>query len=170
MEFMEIVRDRFSCKKFNGRAIKREELDIILEAGRLAPTAKNLQEQKIYVVESKEGLEKIDELTPCRYNAPIVVIVAYDKNNTYIYPGEKYNSGIEDAAIVLTHMTLAAKSVGVDSCIVNFFDPDKAREVFDLPENEEIIALLDLGYPAEDAKPLPNHEKRKSIEETVKFL
>lgn len=170
MEFMEIVKERYSCKKYNGESIKREELNTILEAGRLAPTAKNLQEQKIYVVESKEGLEKIDSITPCRYNAPTVLIVAYDKNNTFTYPGEKMNSGVEDATIVLTHMTLASKSVGVDSCIVNFFNPDKAKELFELPENEEIIAFLDLGYKAEDAKPLPNHDKRKPLEETVKFI
>lgn len=170
MEFMEIVKSRYSCKKYNGETIKREQIDTILEAGRFAPTAKNLQEQKIYVVESEEGLKKIDELTPCRYNAPTVIIVAYDKDNTFLYPGEKYNSGVEDATIVLTHMTLAAKSVGVDSCIVNFFDPDKAREIFDLPGNQEIIALLDLGYPAKDGLPLSNHDKRKPIEETVKFI
>ena len=63
--------------------------------------------------------------TPCRYGAPICLVVAYDKNHTFTYPGERMNSGIEDAAIVATHLLLGAANAGVDSCWVNFFDPDK---------------------------------------------
>ena len=61
-------------------------------------------------------------------------------------------------------------SVGVDSCWVNFFDPDKMAEAFQLPENEEILTCLALGYPAEGAGPLANHNSRKPIEETVTYL
>ncbi len=69
-----------------------------------------------------------------------------------------------------THMILCAKSVGVDSCWVNFFDPDKMAEAFQLPANEEILTCLALGYPAEGAGPLANHNSRKPIEETVTYL
>lgn len=116
MDFLEIARSRYSCKKFDSRQIEKEQLNTILEAGRLAPTAKNLQEQRVYVVQSAEGLSKIDTLTPCRYGAPTVIIMAFDKNNVFTYPGQKYDSGIEDATIVATHMLLAAKSAGVESC------------------------------------------------------
>ena len=112
----------------------------------------------------------MDALTPCRYGAPTVLIVAFDKNNVFTYPGQKYDSGIEDATIVATHMLLAAKSVGVDSCWVNFFDPDKVSEAFGLPENEEILCCIALGYAAEGAEPLPNHSNRKPIGETVTFV
>ena len=54
MEFKEVVKNRYSCKKFDGRNITKEQLDAILEAGRLAPTAKNLQEQHVYVAQSEE--------------------------------------------------------------------------------------------------------------------
>lgn len=87
MEFSEVIKNRYSCKKFDSRQIEKEQLDQILEAGRLAPTAKNLQEQRIYVVQSPEGLEKIDKITPCRYGAPTVLAVAFDKNNVFVYPG-----------------------------------------------------------------------------------
>lgn len=99
-----------------------------------------------------------------------MLIVAFDKNNVFTYPGQKYDSGIEDASIVTTHMMLCAKSVGVDSCWVNFFDPDKMAEAFQLPENEEILTCLALGYAAEGTKPLANHNSRKPIEETVTYL
>ena len=92
MEFMDIVKNRYSCKKFDGRKVEAEKLAVILEAGRLAPTAKNLQEQHIYVVQSEELFEKLDKETPCRYNAGTVLVVAFDKNNVFTYPGEKRDS------------------------------------------------------------------------------
>ena len=170
MEFKEVVKKRYSCKKFSDKCVEPEKLEAILAAGRLAPTAKNLQEQHIYVVQTEEVLAKIDALTPCRYNAPIVLVVAFDKNNVFIYPGEKRDSGVEDATIVATHMILAAEDEGLDSCWVNFFDPDKAAEALELPENEEVLMLMDLGYAAEGSGPLANHDSRKPLTETVTYL
>ena len=60
MEFTDVIRDRYSCKSYDGRKVEPEKLERILEAGRLAPTAKNLQEQHIYVIQSDDGLAKID--------------------------------------------------------------------------------------------------------------
>lgn len=172
MTYQELVHNRYSCKRYDAnKQISKEQLDAILEAGRVAPTAKNLQEQKIYVVQSAEKLAKIDEFTPCRYNAPTCLVVAYDKDNVFVYPGEKRNSGIEDASIVATHMLLAAESVGVNSCWVNFFDPDKMHDGLGLPENEEILMILDLGLADEQlGGALPNHFNRKDISETVVYM
>lgn len=170
MNFLELAKKRYSCKKYSDRQITKEELDVILEAGRVAPTAKNLQEQHIYVVQSADKLAIIDDATPCRYGAPTVLVVAYDKNNVFTYPGNKSASGAEDATIVATHLMLAAASVGVDSCWLNFFNPEELAKALNLPENEEIVMLLDLGYAAEGAAPLANHASRKPIEETVTYL
>ncbi len=170
MEFMEVVKERYSCRSYDGRPVEPEKLAEILEAGRLAPTAKNLQEQRIYVVESPDGLAKIDTLTRCRYNAGTVLIVAFDKNNVFTYPGGKRDSGIEDASIITTHMMLAAKSVGVDSTWLNLIDPIEVKTAFNLPENEEVLCLLNLGYPNENAEPSQNHFLRKDLRETVKKI
>lgn len=168
MEFKDVISNRFSCKKYADRSIEKEKLISILEAGRLAPTAKNLQEQHIYVVSTKENLEKIDKATPCRYGAPCVLIVAYDRNNTYHYPNGKQESGAEDATIVATHMILAARNEGIDSCWLNCFDADVVKSEFALPENEEVVMLMDLGYG--EMGPLQNHENRKDLSETVTWL
>ena len=170
MEFSELITSRYSCKKYDAKPISQEQLDEILRAGQVAPTAKNAQEQRIYVLQSEEALAKVDGLTPCRYGAPLVLLVAYDKNNTYTYPGNMHHSGIEDASIVATHMMLAAKNVGVDSCWINRFDPEEAHEAFNLPENEEAVLLLDLGFAAEDAGPLKPHASYKELSETVVYL
>ena len=170
MEFKEVIKNRYSCKKYCDRQVEAEKLEAVLNAGRLAPTAKNLQEQHIYVVQSEEMLAKIDQLTPCRYGASTVLVVAFDKNNVFTYPGEKRDSGVEDASIVATHLTLAAADEGVDSCWLNFFDPEKMAEALGLPGNEEVLMLLDLGYAEEGAGPLANHASRKPLEETVTYL
>ena len=170
MEFKEVIRNRFSCRKYSAKAIEREKLDAVLEAGRLAPTAKNLQEQHIYVVQSEEALAKIDKVTPCRYGAPTVLVVAFDKNNVFTYPGEKRDSGVEDASIVATHMILAAADEGLGSCWINYFEPEKMAEALGLPENEEVLMMLDLGYAADGVKPAPGHSARKPLSNTVSWL
>ena len=169
MEFTEVVKNRYSCKSFDGRKVDPDSLTRILEAGALAPTAKNLQEQHIYVLEKEEDLKKIDAVTPCRYNAATVLVVAFDKNNVFTYPGEKRTSGVEDASIVATHMILAAANEDVDSCWLNYFDPDKLHDELDLPENEEVLMVMDLGYDKEGLGPLDNHFKRKPLSETVTY-
>lgn len=170
MEFFEVIKNRYSCRKFKEKAIEAEKLGLILDAGVKAPTAKNLQEQRIYCVESSEGLSTIDELTPCRYGAPVVLVVAYDKSNVFNYPGGKHNSGVEDATIVATHMILAAAALAVDSCIVNRFDPEETAEKLGLPKNEEIVMLIDLGYALEGTGPSPRHSERKDVSETVIYI
>lgn len=170
MDFKEVVKNRYSCKKYSDRKVPQEKIEAILQAGRLAPTAKNLQEQHIYVLQSAEALAKVDAVTPCRYGAQTVLAVAFNKNNVFVYPGGKRDSGIEDATIVATHLTLAAADEEVDSCWINNFNPDLLHEALGLPEEEEILMLLDLGYAAEGAGPLPNHSSRKDLSETVSYI
>ncbi|MBR4456583.1 MAG: nitroreductase family protein [Solobacterium sp.] len=170
MEFKDVIRNRYSCKKFSDRQVEPEKLHAILEAGRLAPTAKNLQEQHVYVIQSPQMLAKVDAETPCRYGAPTVLAVTFDKNNVFTYPGGRRNSGAEDATIVATHMILAAENEGVQSCWVNYLDPDKLAGALGLPENEEVLMVMDLGYAAEGAEPLANHSARKPLEDTVSYL
>lgn len=169
--FQDLVVKRYSCKRYDtNRQVTEEQLNAILEAGRWAPTAKNLQEQHIYVLQSEEALRIVDANTPCRYGAPTCLVVAFHKENVYTYPGGRRNSGIEDATIVATHMMLAAESVGVNSCWLNCFDPDKLAADLHLPNEEEILMILDLGFAAEGGGPLANHDSRKPLSETVTRL
>ena len=119
---------------------------------------------------SSPDVVAFQEVVPAQAGAPVVLAVAFDRNNVFTYPGGQRDSGIEDASIVATHLTLAAAANGVDSCWLNLFDPDKVAKALNLPENESVLMLLDLGYASEGTGPLPNHDKRKSLEETVTFL
>lgn len=170
MDFSDVIKKRYSCKKYDGRPVAKEQLDAILAAGRLAPTARNLQEHHIYVLQTKESLAKFDSASPCRYGAATVLVVAFHTDNVYTYPGGLQNSGTEDATIVASHLMLAATNAGVDNCWINKLDPMKLKEVLGLPENETIVMALDLGYAAEGAGPLPHHFSRKDLSETVSYL
>ena len=88
MEFTKVVAERYSCKNFSTRKVEAEKLTEILEAGRLAPTAKNSQEQRIYVLQSEESLAKLDKVTPCRYGALPALLWPSIKTASLLIPAE----------------------------------------------------------------------------------
>ncbi len=167
MEFEKVIRERFSVRKFKNDLISDELINKILEAGKLAPTAKNNQPQKIYVVKSKEGLEKIDKASSCRYNAPICLIVASDKN--IAWTKGNYSTYEMDACIVATHMMLEATNLGVDNIWIEMFDKNILKQEFNFDANIEPICLIPLGYKTDDCKPSHMHNDRKDLSEIVEY-
>lgn len=169
--FLELARDRYAVKKFSDRPIEEEKLAQILEAGRIAPTAANKQAQRVYVLQSKEALMKINALSRCIYGAKTVLMVGYDANEDWKNPLEEgIHSGQQDASIVATHMMLEACDLGIGSCWVNMFPNTKTAKEFGLPENIKIVLLMPIGYAAEGSGPLPRHTDRKPIGDTVTRL
>ena len=167
MEFEDIIRKRTSVRKFSDKNLEKEKLDKILEAGRLAPTAKNNQPFKIYVVNTKEGLAKIDNVSRCRYGAKTVLIVCGNREEAY-HKGD-YSTYEMDSCIAATHMMLEATNIGVDNIWVESFDEDILREEFNIPSEYTHVCLLPLGYKAVDCPINPLHEKRKNIEDIVEY-
>ncbi|MEE3343604.1 MAG: nitroreductase family protein [Bacilli bacterium] len=168
MEFNKVIKEREAVRSFKDTKVEKEKIEKILEAGNLAPTAKNLQPQKIYVVESKEWLEKLDTITPCRYNAPLVLIVCSDKS--IAWHKDDYSTYEMDACIVATHMMLASKNENIDSIWIEMFDKTKLKELLNLDDNIEPICLLPLGYQTDDYPGNPNHNIRKDLNEIVEYL
>ncbi len=168
MDFEDIVKRRTATRKFKDKQVDKEIINKILEIGRLAPTAKNLQPQKIYVVESKDGLDKIDKVSPCRYNAPTVLLVCSDKN--IAWSKDEYSTYEMDATIVATHLMLAATNFGVDNIWVEMFDKDILKSEFELEENIEPICLIPIGYASDDYTGNPLHNQRKELSEMAKYI
>lgn len=164
MDFIELAKARYSCRSFLDKQVEKEKIDLILEAGRLAPTARNLQPQRILVITDKEKIEELKECTPFTFNAPVILAICYDKDVSWKRKYDKKEEGIIDASIVATHMMLQIADLGLGSTLVGYFDPAKAIEILDIPNNYEIETLLPFGYPAEDAKPSPMHYERQNIE------
>ena len=168
MLFDEVIKKRYACRKFSDYKLSDEELDKILEAGRIAPSAKNLQPIKIIVCRSDEAIEKIDKISPCRYGAKQVLIVCGDKNNAY---REGDYSGYEvDASICATHMMLEATNIGIDNIWVRMFDSKVLKELFNLDDGIEPVCLIPIGNKAADCPESPNHNKRKEKNELFDYI
>ena len=171
MDFMNLAKERFSVRKFTDKPVEQEKLDVILEAGRVAPTAHNNQPQKVYVLQSEEALAKINSLCRCIFGAKTVLMITNDKNLEWQNPLEEgVYAGVEDVSIVATHMMLAAWEQGIGSCWVNYFAPTEIAKAFNLPANEQLVLLMPLGYAAEDEKPAPLHEASRDIKDMVQYL
>ena len=155
MTFLELAEKRYSCRKFSA----------LLKAAQLAPTAVNFQPQRILVITDKEKIKSLDENGCTRYtfNAPLMMVVCYDKGKSWKRSFDGKDEGIVDASIITTHMMLEAVELGLGSTWVGAFDPAKAREILEVPENYEIVSLLPIGYPA--MEPSERHHKRIDISE-----
>lgn len=168
MSFLELARARYSERRFSPTPIEPEKLEAILEAGRLAPTAKNRQPERILVVQSPEGLAKMDRCTPCRFGAPVVLVLAYDMTVASRHP-DVVDFGVVDVSIVGTHLMLAAADLGIHSCWVGLIDPSELRRQFDVPDRLRIISVMPMGYPSERSRPAILHERSKPTEELFFF-
>ena len=168
--FMQILESRYSCHAFTNHPVSEAKLEMILDAGRMAPSASNNQPTRIWVVKSEEALAKLRTVHPC-YNAPVVLIVGCRNEEAWVRPSDGVNSAKTDAAIVLTHLMLTATDVGLANMWIWDFDPSKIREVLPQTREHGVYALLAIGHAAVgEGKPLDLHGRRKSIEELVSEL
>ncbi len=165
MDFLELAKNRYSCRSFLNKKVEKEKIEKILEAGRIAPTAVNYQPQRILVLQDEEKLSKLSECTRYGWNAPVIMIICYDKNISWKRKFDGKDEGIVDAAIVATQMMLEIEDLGLGTTWIGYFDSQKVKEIYELPENYEVVAILPIGYKSDDSKPSEMHYKRNSLEE-----
>jgi nitroreductase len=164
MEFKELARVRYSCRGYRRDPIEEEKLALVLEAARLAPTAKNLQAFKLYVMPTAGREESLRRLYPKEWfrEAPLVIGIAGDPGSNWVrHDGRNYVD--VDCAIVMDHLILQAADLGLGTCWIGAFDPAVARELLDIPSDWEPIAFTPLGYPADGGRP----KSRKQLKELV---
>lgn len=169
MGFLELAKKRFSVRNFKEVSISQEEIDKILEAGCIAPTACNLQPQQILVINNKEGIENFKKCTKCHFNAPLAFVISYDKKQCWSRSYDGKTSGEIDASIVATHMMLEATELGIGSTWVMYFIPEAIKVEFEFPDNLEPVAVLVMGYPLEGTSPSAEHSKRKEMMEVITY-
>lgn len=168
MNFSELAKERYSVRKFSDKNVEKEKLDLILEAGRIAPTAVNYQPQRILVIENEDSLTKLKSCTPYSFNAPLALLVCYDSTVSWKRSHDNEDMGPIDASIVATHMMLQAQELGLGTTWVGHFIPDIMKETFELPAYLVPVVLLPLGYPSTDSVPHPKmHYSRYDIDHTV---
>lgn len=167
MTYDEIIRRRCSIRKHAEKPVEEEKLNAVLEAGRIA----NKQPVRVYALTSDEALAKVRSLTPCAFNAPVVLLVTFDSELEWKNPFTPYaGAGQQDAAIAGTQMMHEATNLGLDSFWVNYFDVEKVHDAFELPASERLLFMLPFGYSAEGQGPNPRHTDRNAMDTFAKRL
>lgn len=155
MSFADLTLERYSCRKYEKRAVESEKLDAILEAGRLAPTACNNHPVRVLPCTTPELLEKAAACQPrfardgSVFGAPVVLLVCGVDDDAWVRPYDQMNAAPIDAAIVCDQMMMQATELGLGTCWVCHFKPEIAREQFDLPEGAYPYHMLTVGYAAD---------------------
>ena len=165
MEFRELIRKRYSVRAYRPDPVSDADLQQVLEAGMLAPTAANRQAFRIVVIATQgrqEELKRVYERDWFVQGPLVLAVCGLTRESWSRRDGHNYVD--VDAAIVMDHMILAAADLGLGTCWIGAFDPQAAREVLGLPEDVEAIAFTPLGHPADTPRP----KKRKPLEELVR--
>ena len=170
MKLDDIIKNRYSVRSYKDTKVEDEKIESILLAGRLAPTAKNSQPQKIYVIKSEEALCKLRAIVSNNFNAPVVMIICGDSEKACILKSSGRNFLETDCAIIQTHMMLKATELGLGTCWIGRFMPEEVKKTFNLLDNEIPMGILLVGYATDDCEPNPRHFERNELQEFVKYL
>ncbi|MBC7350749.1 MAG: nitroreductase family protein [Thermogutta sp.] len=171
MDFFELVQRRRSIRKFQPRSIPAEMMDKILEAIRWAPSAGNLQAYEVFVVEDRERLHQLAEAALGQEfieEAPVALVFCANPAQS----GARYGSrgqrlyALQDATIACAHAHLAAAALGLGSVWVGAFHDEAVWQAIGAPEGLKPVAILPLGFPAENPPPTP----RRSLPEFIHHL
>jgi nitroreductase len=164
MEFFDVVRNRYSVRKYQAKAVEQDKLDRVLEAARLAPSGSNRQPWKFVVVRDAEVRARL--VAACCDQqfvgeAPVVVAgvgLMPDRIMRCTVPGDPV-----DLAIALEHIALAATAEGLGTCWIGAFYQPQVRSVLGIPDNCKVVEAMALGYPADK----PGKKDRKGLDEII---
>ncbi len=166
MEFTDLVQKRYSVRKYKSTPIKEEDLNMILDAARIAPTAHNQQPFSLIVVKTKGNEESLKRIYPREFfvEAPIVICACAIPEKGWTRDDGKNYSEV-DTTIAMDHLILAATNLGLGTCWIGKFDLEAAREVLNIPENVLPLVFTPIGYPNIEPRP----KIRKEIDEIVRY-
>lgn len=164
MDVIEVIRKRRSVRSYADKALTREQIERLLEAARLAPSASNRQEWRFVVVtdaERRAALCKAAGGQEFVAQAP-AVIAACAKHDGHVMRCGQLCYPI-DVAIAVDHITLQAVAEGLGTCWIGAFDEDEAKKILEIPAEIRVVALLTVGYAAGP----PSRLSRLPLEKTV---
>jgi nitroreductase len=165
MDVAQAIRSRYSCRQYHDTPIEEDKLRAVLEAARLAPSAKNLQDWRFVVVTEAQTKKK---LAAAANNQTFIadagaVIVACTVSDHVMRCGQAV--GPIDVAIALEHICLQATELGLATCWIGSFYADKVKQIAGVPDNATVIELMALGYPADS----PKLHRREALDQVVSF-
>ncbi len=169
MDFIELAKNRYSCRRLTDRPVEEEKINKILEAAILSPTACNYQPYKLWVLKSEDSLEKYRQITSYHFGAGLVIAVGADPSKAWVRKSDRKNFGDVDAAIAATHLMLEAEQLGLGATWVGSVDTNKMNELFPDMKAYEMIGFFPIGYPSDDAKPSHLHTTRRELNIAAEF-
>lgn len=145
---------RRSIRNYDDREVEKDKIEKLLRAGMAAPSACNMQPWEFIVVTDKELLKKLEENAP-KYNAPLAMIVCANTKNI---PWDG-NGWMLDCSAAVENMMIAASAMGLGSVWIGMFEMKAVRELFDIPENIEVMSVVYFGYPVKAKKPATKYNE-----------
>ena len=151
---LDIVRNRYSCRSYLDKPVEEEKVVYLKECMRLAPSAVNRQPWKFRIVRSAEGREKLQSCysRPWFNEAPLYILASLLHEQEWVRADSKAHGNI-DVAIAVEHLCLAATEQGLGTCWVCNFDAERCHQLFGMPETEEPVVIIPIGYPATELTP-----------------
>jgi nitroreductase len=159
MSVFDTIKDRRSIRTYKGERIPKDQIEKLLEAARLAPSAGNRQNWKFIVVENEQIKH---QLVPACNNQ------AFVGTSSHVIAGigdpeQKWHQ--VDLAIALEHVVLEAVELELGTCWIGAFNEEEVKKILKIPQDRKVVALLTVGIPAE----LPAARPRKALEEIVAY-
>lgn len=148
MNVMDAIKERYSVRGYQDRAVERETLRSVLEAARLAPSASNRQEWRFIVVQDKDTRQRLMKAAKNQTfvgQAPVVIACCAKTDQHAMTCGQLCYP--IDVAIAIEHMVLKAVEEGLGSCWVGAFYEEEVKEILGIPKEIRVVELLTLGYP-----------------------
>lgn len=166
-DFLSLAKTRCSIRRYKDEAVEEEKIQRLVEAGRVAPSACNLQPWRFLVLDNKESMEKLGKA--CKtFRAPLAIVVLGDNNECWVRPVDASDSLDIDTSIAASHIVLEAEELGLSSCWVCNFNPSVLRSEFKIPGHISPVHVLILGYADCDKKDPERHkDERKALEELI---
>jgi len=168
MTVLDAIKKRSSIRKYKGDSIPEDLLLRVLEAVRLAPSAKNLQPWKFIIVKDKDLKKKLAEAASGQHfiaQAPLIVVGCGLPDDCYAKMGRYMKSWPVDVTIALEHLILEAQEEGLGTCWIGAFDEEKVKSILNIPGNVKVLAMTPLGYPNEK----PSFRERKTLDEIISY-
>jgi nitroreductase len=165
VEFIELIKKRFSCRVYENKPITEEHLCKILEAGRLAPSARNRQDWMFYYAELNGRSDNFVEAS-CGQKflgkVPGFIAVCAKEDGFILKSGQ--NAATIDCSIATTFLMLQACELGIGTCWIGTFNAEQMKSLFDIPNEYILVSILAIGYPATIPNPTPPYPRtRKAI-------
>ncbi len=170
MDFNTLIQKRYSCRAFSTSPVEQVKIGRILEAGRIAPTAVNKQPVHVWAVTAPDTLEAIKGVTRSNYGAPLLLIVGCRPADAWVRRYDGKNGAEVDASIVATYLMLAAENEGLATLWVGSFDPALLSGLLPGTDGYELVAMINVGYPAPGSAPSDKHGQRIGMDAFVTSL